>query len=98
MDEQGLFSADKIQELLTKHANEKKKINSHIHADKNGGRIFKVCNLQALINNTWKHTADEGLMGTFGPITNEHVKATENEKEDLEFVNLRVNSNNQVSY
>ena len=49
MDEGSLTNADTIQELLTQHANDKKKINSNIQASKSGGRVFKVQNLQALL-------------------------------------------------
>jgi len=45
MDEGSLSNADTIQELLTQHANDKKKINSNIQASKSGGRVFKVQNL-----------------------------------------------------
>ena len=45
---------------------------------------------------TWKHTADEEVMGQFLPNSEEHIKEIENEANELEIVNLRVNHNNQV--
>ena len=96
MDEGSLQNADTIQELLTAHANDKKKINSNIQASKSGGRVYKVQNFQALIKDTWKHTADEEVVGQFVPNSEEHIKKIENEANELEIVNLRVNANNQV--
>lgn len=73
MEEEDLLSHKAIQELLIKHV-EEKKITSHIQAEKSGGHIFKVQNFQALIRNTWNHTADKALKGVRESDTKEEAK------------------------
>ena len=53
MTQEDLLDNDAIQSLLTKQS-ESKQLNSSIKNDKKGGRIVKVHNFQALLNDSWK--------------------------------------------
>ena len=58
MDQQDLLSNNRIQELLIKHSDSKKKVNTFIQDDKKGGKIVKVQNFQALIDNSYNHYSE----------------------------------------
>ena len=58
MGQKDLLDNNRIQELLVNHADYKKKVNTFIQDDKRGGKIVKVQNFQALIDNSYNHYSE----------------------------------------
>ena len=50
-----------VQNLLTKYAKTEKRLNSDIQNDKTGGKIVKITNFQALLDNQYSIHSDTRL-------------------------------------